>query len=173
MRKNDTTSSGKSSLYISQKMNRFNYGVAFTALMAFSGANLIQPCRADSLTRISRQDRLAKPFSINSSSAIESANNIVLENKNLLTSNLTPQSETAPGNISIEDKTEKAAAGQRSLTLIDFNNILRERFSLSSEYLLWSFQGNPAPPPLVSHLGRLPGFLTKSSGFDLCQSFIA
>ena len=25
----------------------------------------------------------------------------------------------------------------------------------------------------VSHPGRLPGFLTKSSGFDLCQSFIA
>ena len=25
----------------------------------------------------------------------------------------------------------------------------------------------------MSHLGRLPGFLTKSSGFDLCQSFIA
>lgn len=162
MRKTYLSSSVKSWLYMSQKMNRFNHGVAFAALMAFSGANLIQPCRADSLTSISRQDRVAQPFSNNSSSAIESAANIVLENKNLLTSNRLPQSDAAPGNLSIKDKTEKAAAGQRSLMLIDFNNILRERFSFSSEYLLWSFQGNPAPTPLVtagSWADPIPGAL--------------
>ena len=131
-------------------MSRINYGIMVAALVACSCANSIQSSRAESLENIGQKDGEAQPFSFGPSSANVKTTDIQLGKKSVVRSNRMVQPDAARGGLPIIDKAEEAVTGQKSLTITDFEDMLRGRFSFRSEYLLWSFQGNPGPPPLVT-----------------------
>ena len=135
---------------MSKPINRFGPEIAIITLLTCFYTNSVQSCRADSLTSNRQINRTAKPTSFDQSTVSETNTNIPSTNKNVLPNKHALHSNTALSNLPIKDKTDEATREQKILTVTDVEEMLRGRFSFRSEYLLWSFQGNPGPPPLVT-----------------------
>ena len=130
-------------------MSRVDSGIAIAVILACTYINTVQSCRADNLTSPRQPSEVAQAFSFSSTAMFEPTGNILWSNENVLSAK-SSMTRDSNGNRTTQDNEDKVAPNQRSLTFADFENMLRGRFSFSSEYLLWSFQGNPAPPPLVT-----------------------
>ena len=130
-------------------MSRVDSGITIAVILACIYINTVQSCRADNLTSPRQPSEAAQAFSFSSAAMFEPTGNILWSNENVLSAK-SSMTRDSNGNRTTQDNEEKVAPNQRSLTFADFENMLRGRFSFSSEYLLWSFQGNPAPPPLVT-----------------------
>lgn len=131
-------------------MSVFSRKNAIVALLTLLFVNTTHFCRADSLTSNHQKDKTIQPTSLDPSMMIETIANIPSNKKNFLSKERTFHSIETSSNLPLKDKTDEAIKEQKILTVTDVEDMLRGRFSFRSEYLLWSFQGNPGPPPLVT-----------------------